>query len=838
MRAGKAILSGIVLLVLALAAGAVALSRVDPESVRDFLTEAARDATGREVVVRGRTELELLPSPTLVAENVVFGNADWSVSPDMARVKRLEARVGFLPLFLGQLRVSRFRLLEPHVLFEEDGKGRRNWDFEAGDATTEAAEDSGERQFLTAMQSRVRMVVSEIQIVDGTFSYRRGERTSTVRVPQLTAYGDVAAGRLELAGRGQFAGLGWRLSGSVGELSTLLRNEPYDLDFVLTTLGTRLSGRGSIARPLDGTGVAAAVELDARSAGEMLAIVGAQADLAMPVRASAKVADVEGRLRLFDLAARAPVTGGSLTASGTIEDLVRLRGVDLEVGVKAKSLHRVGAIGGVRLPATGPVTATARITNPKGRFRLDGLSADVALRGARVKLSGRISNLAKGRGMSLGIELEAGSLAKLDRYLGVALPPVGPVKASARLNRTRHGYRVSAIDARVGRSDARGELLVYPHRKRPRVVGQLTSKVLDLEQLLPGAGSRDDGRVFSAEPFSLAWLRTFDGEIGVRARALHVQGMRMDDTRSGMALDDGELLFTPAGTLGGGKFKARLSVDARSKRPRIAMKIRGSGIGLGEVSAQIYDRPLVEGARSDVNIDVAGRGRSVREVMAGLNGGIYVATGKAVIQNRELEKASGDVVTAVLGTLAMQSPEEKTTHVRCGVVRVLVKNGVVRFDRTIAMETTRAAMSTSGTIDFRDESLDLGVSLVGRKGPHLGTSSLSGLVRVRGTMASPEVGADAAGLAGAAATVAGAVATSGLSLIAQGLISQIAADRSTCKTALEIDHGASARPASLDRAGSRDDWEAESGPRRRDRRRGGDDGSPEDAMRKTTSDGN
>jgi len=185
-----------------------------------------------------------------------------------------------------------------------------------------------------------------------------------------------------------------------------------------------------------------------------------------------------------------------------------------------------------------------------------------------------------------------------------------------------------------------------------------------------------------------------------------------------------------------------------------------------------------------------------------------------------LEKLSGDVVTAVLGTVAMQSAEEETTHVRCGVVRVPVRNGVVTVDRTIAMETSRAAMSASGRIDLRNEGLDLGVNLVGRNGPSLGAGSLSGLVRVRGTMAQPEVGADAAGIAGAAATVAGAVVTSGLSLLAQGLISQIAADRSTCRTALEIDNGGKTSRVAFTSAGSRDTGpDADSSARPRERRR-------------------
>lgn len=226
------------------------------------------------------------------------------------------------------------------------------------------------------------------------------------------------------------------------------------------------------------------------------------------------------------------------------------------------------------------------------------------------------------------------------------------------------------------------------------------------------------------------------------------------------------------------------------------------------------------------------------ELMAGLSGGIYVAAGKATVNNQRLENLSGDVVTTILSTVAMQSADEKTTHVRCGVVRVLVRDGIVDVDRTIAMETSRAAMSTSGTISLRDEGLDLGVSLVGRNGPSLGAGTFSGLVRVRGTMAEPKIVANPAGIAGAAATVAGAVVTSGLSLIAQGLISQISADRSTCRTALEIAHDGDSHDAAFSHAGSRDseDFDSATGPRERRRRAAQERSQP--APGKRPGDGN
>jgi uncharacterized protein involved in outer membrane biogenesis len=831
VRVGKAMVSGVALLALVAGAGAVAVSRVDPEAVKDFLTDAARQATGRDVVVRGATELRLFPTPTLIAENVVFGNAPWSVSPDMARVKRLEARVGILPLFMGQLRISRFRLLEPHVLLEQDKKGRRNWDFQV------EKKASGENEFLAQMRSRVRMVVSEIQIVDGTFSYRKGKSTRTIRIPHLSANGDAGGGPLGLTGRGQFNGRGWKLSGRVGELSALLRNEPYGLAFVVSSGGTRITGDGAIERPLDGTGLRMDVKLEARSGREMLAMVGVDVDLRGSVHASAELIDIDDGVRLDKVRAKARIDGGYISASGSVANLVGMRGVSLNIGVKAKSVAGIARLTGAELPKAGPLTASARVTNPKGRYRMDKLTARVGLGAATLKLDGKITNLARGRGLDIGLDLEAASLARLSRFVGATLPAVGPVKASARLSRTKHGFKLAKLDTKVGRSRAGGELFIYPKRKRLRVVGSLKAKNLDLDQLLPGSGGRRGKRVFSHQPFPLAWLHAFDADVSVHARKLHIQDMQMDKVKVGMSLKKGQLRFTPSGRLGGGKFNANISLDARGKRPRIAIRLRGKGIGLGKVSEQIYGTKLIEGARADVNIDVAGRGSSLGELMAGLSGGIYVAAGKATIHNDRLEKVSGDVVTAVLSTVAMQSSEDKTTHVRCMIVRVPVKNGLVSVNRTIAMETTRAAMSVSGSIDFRNEGLDLGVDLVGRRGLSLSAGSFSGLVRVRGTMAEPEVGADAAGIAGAAATVAGAVATGGLSLLAQGVISQIAADRSTCRTALEMDNVGSSRQVAFSKGGSRDDEIPDSPGRSRQQRRSAAPGTPQNSFAKSVDDG-
>ena len=66
----------------------------------------------------------------------------------------------------------------------------------------------------------------------------------------------------------------------------------------------------------------------------------------------------------------------------------------------------------------------------------------------------------------------------------------------------------------------------------------------------------------------------------------------------------------------------------------------------------------------------------------------------------------------------------------------------------------------------------------------MGAGDLAKVVGVGGTLASPAPALDAKGTATAGATVGAAVATAGLSLVAQKALEKTVQDKSPCKTAL------------------------------------------------------
>jgi hypothetical protein len=106
------------------------------------------------------------------------------------------------------------------------------------------------------------------------------------------------------------------------------------------------------------------------------------------------------------------------------------------------------------------------------------------------------------------------------------------------------------------------------------------------------------------------------------------------------------------------------------------------------------------------------------------------------------------------------------------VFRLPLKDGVAHVDKSIAIETGKIDGSASGTLDFRDETLDLSVQPRIRQGVAFDVSQLAGLVRIRGRFDKPTVAIDAAQSAqliaqlGALGAKGGGLAAIGRALIA------------------------------------------------------------------------
>ena len=132
------------------------------------------------------------------------------------------------------------------------------------------------------------------------------------------------------------------------------------------------------------------------------------------------------------------------------------------------------------------------------------------------------------------------------------------------------------------------------------------------------------------------------------------------------------------------------------------------------------------------------------------------------------------------------------------MVRLPLHDGIAHVDRSIAAETRELGVSASGTIDLRQETLDLAVTPRTRIALPVNVAPIADLVRVHGALASPSITVDAKATAATIAQLGAAFSKGGIGAVGGMLAAPTpAANGGQCDVALgRASATTSAAPAS------------------------------------------
>ncbi|HSD43218.1 MAG TPA: AsmA family protein [Burkholderiales bacterium] len=437
-----------------------------------------------------------------------------------------------------------------------------------------------------------------------------------------------------------------------------------------------------------------------------------------------------------------------------------------------------------------------------------------ATAGATAKVKGTVDFSAKLPTLDGEVKAEVNDAAGLAKLSGGAFAPPVPLTLTAKAKASRDEYLVDPMHAAFGKSAIEGRVAVKTGGVRPFATASVKSSLVDLASLGArggklGAGGKDgNGRMFSDAPFPLEGLRTFDGAADAAIERLVLpSGLPLDKVQVKAALKDGRLEVQPLQALvGGGTVAGRATLDAARARPAtLAFKVEGKGISGEKVAAAMGHAGTVSGGNTDLALGLAGPGESLARFMGGANGEIRATMGPARTSGAALD-FGGDVLTKIADLANPTRRTEKYNEIQCAVVRLPVRDGIATAERTIAMEAARVNIVAAGTINLRNESLDLALRPNVKEGLGIGAANLAELVRVTGTLSNPSVGIDTLGSARTALSVGGAILTGGLSLLGEAALRKGTADPHPCQTALAGGKPSSsarqeAKPAQQDEGG-------------------------------------
>jgi AsmA family protein len=290
------------------------LSSFDFNALKPLLTQVVKQETGRDLEIRGAIDFHLGLRPSLVMEDLVFQNAPWASSPEMVKIKRLEAKVKVLPLLNGDISISRLVMLEPEVFLETDKAGKGNFEFEKPRAPSQ--KNTASPDFALP-----RMAFHEVQIEKGKISYRDGGKGTlySIAIDRFTAHSEGLESPMVLAFNGSYKDNHFELNGTVGSLLHLKGSgKGYPLDLILKTSSAQLKVEGTIQDALHLKGLSLKASAEIQSTSQMTAFLGGEilpVELG-PLQMTAAIFDGEDKtykLTDFRISSKVGDAGGSLT---------------------------------------------------------------------------------------------------------------------------------------------------------------------------------------------------------------------------------------------------------------------------------------------------------------------------------------------------------------------------------------------------------------------------------------------------------------------------------------------------------------------------------------------
>ena len=489
-----------------------------------------------------------------------------------------------------------------------------------------------------------------------------------------------------------------------------------------------------------------------------------------------------------------------LHLDGKIDKPMQAAGLDVDVKLNAPTLDTFSRLSGRKLPKAGPLHAAGHISEHGGIYSIKSLQAEAGK--IRILMDGEF---APGKpGMVFTINLAAESLANMNEFSGTQLPDIKPLSMTAKLSDKESGYQLNDIKLQLGNSDLAGKAVLNIKGKRPALTAAINSNLVDLT---PFAGDKKQdvsqptkkAKVFPADPLPFENLKIADLNMDIKAKQVKTSDLNMDNVYIMFSLVNGKLAVKPLNAgIAGGTLAMQMNLDAsngKSGTLDTSLDIKNL-----EPSALPDLKDEISGGKTDVILKARGTGNSVAAIMAGLNGNLLMKMGPGILKSSSATAASSDVFISTYQLLYPGAKGSKDTEIQCGVVGFDIKDGIATTNKGIAFATNKMNIVGSGIVDLKTEKLDIGINPQAREGVGISPAQLAELVRLGGTLAEPRAVPDTMAAFKTAAAAGTAVATGGLSLLAQGLFDKSTADTDPCATALGIKPKASATTATKEEA--------------------------------------
>ncbi|HUJ67901.1 MAG TPA: AsmA family protein [Syntrophorhabdales bacterium] len=283
----RALIVAIVVVLVLVSVVWVIIATYDYNKLKPQIASAFKEATGRELSLKGNLDLKVGLQPTLVVNDAALQNASWGSRPEMAEIKRFEIQLSLIPLIFRHIAVKRIVLVSPDILVETKPTGESNLDF-----LTKMSGESGKKG--KPSTTKVELSVNQMSIQDGRLTYRDGKtgKTYSLVLARLDASASGPDSPLKLDLHGLYNGKSFEVTGNLVPLASFTdATRPWPLKVNVSAGGATIGLDGTIRDVANAQGLDLKVAVKIKDAAGLGDFLDEPLPVKGPIELSCRVTD-------------------------------------------------------------------------------------------------------------------------------------------------------------------------------------------------------------------------------------------------------------------------------------------------------------------------------------------------------------------------------------------------------------------------------------------------------------------------------------------------------------------------------------------------------------------
>lgn len=358
---------------------------------------------------------------------------------------------------------------------------------------------------------------------------------------------------------------------------------------------------------------------------------------------------------------------------------IEAAGQKLDIGLTGEA-DDIADIAGLGLPYDAGARGQLRFNLESQNSNLAKMTAQLSAQNDRLSMVGTLRRAAAGRRLEglLSFSL-ANSLPLFSpQTTGIAWPMQG----EAQIVSATDSLSFSGLTATINNGRVTGEGVLERTGDTPKLTANLVAENIDFGWLLP----QPEKAGWPQAPMKWAPFALSDVDVELRGTQLAFGAVTLEEVATRLKLLGG-VLEAPqiTGRLLGGSFDADLVAEGGSLNPYFSLQASFDNLRSGAFLEQLYGVDLVDAPMTG-NLDISGRGTSVRAMMASLDG------------NLQLNLDSGFLRFVDMTGFAAAMQDEAFKGKAADLLGV--SDASTPFERGIGLLRMRDGQAVNATLDF------------------------------------------------------------------------------------------------------------------------------------------